>query len=55
MGKALVIICLMTLVALGLSKAMTAGKVILALNCGSKDEVVESHDKVFKYTGVHLF
>ena len=54
MRAALAIVCLMAIVTLGLSKAMVAGKVILALNCGSKDEVVDSHDKVFKYQGVSL-
>jgi hypothetical protein len=48
------------LLALGLlvlgtvSKPIVAGKVIVALNCGSKDEVVDSHDKVFKYQGVRI-
>lgn len=37
------------------SKPIVSGKVIIALNCGSKDEVVESHDKVFKYQGVKVF
>jgi len=54
MGKAFAIICLLALATLGLTKAMAAGKVILALNCGSKDEVVDSHDKVFKYQAVCL-
>ena len=33
---------------------MVGGKVILALNCGSKDEVVDSHDKAFKYNAVKI-
>lgn len=33
------------------TKPIVANKVVVALNCGSKDEVVESHDKVFKYQG----
>lgn len=34
------------------TKPIVGNKVVVALNCGSKDEVVESHDKSFKYQGV---
>ena len=43
------------LIAEAVTKPMVANKVVVALNCGSKDEVVESHDKVFKYQGVLIF
>ena len=54
MNKTLAFVCLLTLLTLGCPKAMVGGKVIVALNCGSKDEVVDSHDKVFKYNAVYL-
>ena len=49
-------VLILTLIALftisTFSKAAVAGKVVLALNCGSKEETVDSHDKVFKYQPV---
>jgi hypothetical protein len=37
------------LVCASLGKAIVGSKVIVALNCGSKDQEVESIDKSFKY------
>ena len=49
-------VAILTLVALlcspVLSKAIVANKVIVALNCGSKEETVEAYDKIFKYQPV---
>ena len=45
---------LLALITVVASKAMVAKNVIVALNCGTKDEVVESYDKVFKYQPVML-
>ena len=49
-------VAILTLVALlcssALSKAIVANKVIVALNCGSKEETVEAYDKIFKYQPV---
>lgn len=33
-------------------KSMSAPKIIVAINCGSMAESVESYDKVFKYVPV---
>ena len=44
---------LLVLIALKtVAKPIVGSKVVVALNCGSKDEVVESHDKAFKYQAV---
>ena len=34
------------------SKAIVANKVIIALNCGSKEDTVDAYDKIFKYQPV---
>ena len=47
------LICLMVVIVLeAAAKPIVSSKLVVALNCGSKDEVVDSHDKVFQYKGV---
>lgn len=49
------ILVLIALIAIQIyAKPMVANKIVVALNCGSKDEVVDSHDKSFKYQAVPL-
>jgi hypothetical protein len=55
MRQAVIVLCLLGLLGEAvLSKALVANKVILAINCGSKDETVDSHDKTFKYQPVTI-
>lgn len=49
MSIELKIIIVLLLACASISKPAIANKVILALNCGSKDQEVESADKIFKY------
>lgn len=53
MTKGYLVLLLAAFLAVTLTKPIVPGKVILALNCGTKDEVVDSYDKAFKYQGVH--
>lgn len=55
MRSLLLSLLLALLIAETVTKPIVANKVVVALNCGSKDEVVDSHDKVFKYQGVLRF
>jgi energy-converting hydrogenase Eha subunit G len=47
-----IFLILACLLGAGLAKPMVASKILLALNCGTKDQVVESFDKIFKYQPV---
>lgn len=47
-----IFLILACLLGAGLAKPMVASKILLALNCGTKDQVVESFDKNFKYQPV---
>jgi hypothetical protein len=51
MRSVLISLLVIFLTSEAITKPIVANKVVVALNCGSKDEVVESHDKVFKYQG----
>ena len=42
----------LSLLACSIAKPIIANKVIIALNCGSKDQEVDSMDKVVKYKPV---
>jgi len=54
-GKELKIFLLLACVfAFTVAKPMIASKILLAINCGSKDQIVESFDKVFKYQPVSV-
>lgn len=53
-GRVLLTVLLVGVLACSVvAKPMVASKVVVALNCGSKDETVESYDKLFKYQGVY--
>ena len=49
-----IILLISVLIASTLSKALVSNKIIVALNCGSKEEAVDAHDKVFKYQPVRI-
>ena len=52
MNKRTLILCLIAFLWVSTSKAIVGNKVVVALNCGSKEETVEASDKVFKYEPV---
>jgi hypothetical protein len=55
MSKIVIALALLALLSYSAaSKGIVRGKVIMALNCGSKEENVEAHDKLFKYEAVHV-
>jgi hypothetical protein len=46
-------VCLLLIMATTVAtKAIVAKNVVVAINCGTKDESVESYDKIFKYQPV---
>ena len=55
MSKIIIALCLLALLSYSAaSKGIVRGKVIMALNCGSKEESVDASDKLFKYEAVRV-